>query len=154
MYNWDETIRTAVIAIIVTITINLIIGVTVLLYRNTLNINEITASNLSAEQLKQFDKYNDRQITGAEVALFLEKQRSTKEIGVIVYNGKSTKQYIRGIKINGSEAIYDDTSLIDNAGKISSQSFTENYIKPSDLYQGRLYKNKADVIVAIRFEQQ
>ena len=154
MDDWQDALKIALTAAIVTVVINLAVSAAVLLERNSRNLNDIAASDLSAGQLKQFSKYDGRPISGAEVAVFITKHSGVRDVGVVVYNGVSTKMYIRGIEINGKQAVFDDSLAVESAGKLSSDAQPDAYVKPSDLYIGKLFRNQADVIVGVRFEKQ
>lgn len=153
MSEWSETVKIGIILVIIAAVINIVISTAVLMNNDSKDMNQKALNTLESDEIREFIKYDGAVITGAEAAVFIEKHYPSKKIGVIVNNGKSTKKYIRGVSISGNIAEFDENAAVSETGKISNKSESGCYIKPSDVYNSIIYRNKSEEIVCIFFEK-
>lgn len=151
MTEHKEIISIVFIILVIITIIGFIINLVIQFQNDSLLINNSVSKDITNEKNLSFVKYDNKFITGAEVASLIYKYNKVDSIGIIVNNGKKTTCYIKGIKINLNEAVFDNTILVESVGKISSEDIDNNYIKPSDYYYSELCKNKSSEIIGIKF---
>ena len=153
MSEWSETVKIGIILVIIAAVVNIVIGIVVSMQLNSKDINDQALNSVSVSENSELIKYDNANVTGAQAAVFIEKHYPAKDVGIIVNNGKQRKNYIRGISVNGSTAEFDDGAAVSQSGKISLESESNYYIKPSDTYISKTYKNKAGKIICVSFEK-
>lgn len=153
MSEWSETVKIGFVLVIIAVVINIIFGAAVMLQKNNGDINQNAVNTVQSNESKEFIKYDGIIVTGAQAAAFIEKHYPARDVGVIVNNGVDIQNYIKGIKINGNIAEFDESAAVSQSGKISDESENNYYIKPSDAYLSKVYKNKYDAITCIGFEK-
>lgn len=111
----------------------------------------------------ELTSYDGKTVSGYEVISFIkEMSESDKEIAVRVYTGEGGDtpfDYVRGLETKsgtGSGEIIvtgiTDTNYIEKYD--SSLGKTDNgYINPKGSFEGKVFRNKDDVIIAVVFMQ-
>lgn len=154
MNDWEEPLKIAFVLIIVVTVIGFVLSTAMQMSDESIYVNNISRANIYSAEEKNFIKYSNNYINGAEAVSFIIRHRLDKNIGIIVNNGSKEKTYIRDIKIIDDLAEYDNDAEIDSIGKISNSDCKDNYIKPSDIYLSEIFRNNSGEIICLKFVKQ